>query len=156
MVQVEDKIIFKTKLFTICRQMLEERIAKCRSEVNNAQALANEEEKSSAGDKYETGRAMSHREKDMFSKQAAANESELAALLSVDSQKIYTSIQPGAAIICDDCTFFIATGLGKISMDDKTVFLLSPFAPFAKMLSNKRRGDLIILNSKEIIIKDIF
>ncbi len=156
MLQAEDKIIFKTKLFTICRQMLEERISKCLSEVKNAQAFANEEEKSSAGDKYETGRALSHREKDMYSKQAALNKSELAALLSVDCLKIYASIQPGAAILSDDCTFFIAAGLGKISIDAKTVYLLSPFAPLAKMLSGKKRGDVLIFNSKKIIIRDIF
>jgi hypothetical protein len=156
MLPVEDKIIFKIKLFTVCRQMLEERIAKCLSEVKNAQAFANEEEKSSAGDKYETGRAMSHREKDMFLNQAALNKSELAALLSVDHQKIYKSIQPGAALLCDDCTFFIAAGLGKISMDANTVYLLSPFAPFAKMLTSKKRGDVVIFNRKEIIIRDIF
>ena len=156
MLQAEDKIMFKTRLFTVCRQILEERITKCLSEVNNAQALANEEEKSSAGDKYETGRAMSHREKDMFSKQAALNKSELAALLSIDYLRLYKSIQPGAAIICDDCIFFIAAGLGKISMDATTVYFLSPFAPFAKMLSSKKRGDIIIFNTKEIIIRDFF
>ena len=45
--------------------MIKQRIAAATLAIENAQSAANAEEKSSAGDKYETSRAMSHLEKDM-------------------------------------------------------------------------------------------
>lgn len=55
----------KKRLQKKCIEIIEERITTIRMAMNDAQASANNEEKSSAGDKYETSRAMSHLQKDM-------------------------------------------------------------------------------------------
>ena len=70
----QQKIDFKKALKTRCIEILEQRIDASYNSMQNAQAAANEEEKSSAGDKYETGRAMNHLEKDMHARQLAANK----------------------------------------------------------------------------------
>ena len=54
----------KEKLLTLCTQYVEEKINICTEAMRNAQDAANEEDKSSAGDKYETGRAMMQIERD--------------------------------------------------------------------------------------------
>lgn len=48
---------------------IEERITITKLAIANAQEAANSQDKSSAGDKYETGRAMGHLEKDMYARQ---------------------------------------------------------------------------------------
>ncbi len=124
--------------------------------MNDAQATANNEEKSSAGDKYETSRAMSHLEKDMHAKQLSANMKEIESLLSVDCHKLYNSAEKGSLVNCGIILFFIAAGLGKLTFENEIVFLVSPVAPVSKMLSGKKTGDTIIFNKEEYIIKDVY
>jgi hypothetical protein len=52
----------KTKLLTLCIKYVDDRISATQQAIQSAQASANEETKSSSGDKYETGRAMAQLE----------------------------------------------------------------------------------------------
>ena len=124
--------------------------------MNAAQDTANNEEKSSVGDKYETSRAMSHLEKDMHAKQLSSNIKEIEALLSVDCNKLFNSAQKGSLVNCEAISFFIAAGLGKLAFENEIVFLVSPGAPFSKILYGKKTGDTIIFNKKEYLIKDVY
>ena len=152
----QQKIDFKKALKTRCIEILEQRIDASYNSMQNAQAAANEEEKSSAGDKYETGRAMNHLEKDMHARQLAANKSDLAKLLSINCEQVYKTVAPGCFVKCIDTSFFIAAGLGKISIENETVFLLSHLAPVAKMLQDKKPGDTILFNGKELTIEELY
>ena len=62
---LNEKRLSKEKIFQAVKKILEERITICQQKIDNAQQAANEEEKSSAGDKYETTMAMLQGEKDM-------------------------------------------------------------------------------------------
>src|SRR6185437_13229113 len=107
----QQKIDFKKALMKRCIEILEQRIDASNNSMQNAQAAANEEEKSSAGDKYETGRAMNHLEKDMHARQLAANKNDMANLMSVNCEKIYNAVAPGCFVKCTGTSFFIAAGL---------------------------------------------
>ncbi len=146
----------KKRLQKKCVDIFEERAASIRSSMNEAQSMANSEEKSSAGDKYETSRAMSHLEKDMHAKQLSANMKELESLFSIDCNEIYNSGQKGSLVNCETISFFIATGLGKLIFENKVVFLVSPEAPVSKILSGKKPGDVILFNKKEYMIIDVY
>ena len=63
---------------------------------------------------------------------------------------------PGCFVKCIDTSFFIAAGLGKISIENETVFLLSHLAPVAKMLQDKKPGDTILFNGKELTIEELY
>lgn len=152
----EQKIAFKIKLHRHCIAIIQQRINAAIESMQNAQAAANSEEKSSAGDKYETSRAMSHLEKDMHARQLAANQHELAALLAVECNTIHTSVSTGSIIACNDVTFYIAAGLGKICFEGETIYVLSPNAPVAKSLLQKVAGNKVSFNNKELIIAAVF
>src|SRR5665647_1031567 len=137
---IEQKMEYKKRLHQYCIAIIQQRINATMQAMQNAQAAANSEEKSSAGDKYETSRAMSHLEKDMHSRQLAANRIELAALFSIDCSSLYDSATTGSFIQCEGCSFFIAAGLGKIHFEGKDIYLLSPNAPMAKLLFKKKHG----------------
>lgn len=151
-----EKIEFKKRLFYKCIELIEQRISSNTLSIKNAQAAANSEEKSSAGDKYETSRAMSHLEKDMYLRQLSANQQELVALNRIDYQTLYISAALGSVISCSDCAFFIAAGLGKMNFEGLCVYLLSPHSPVAKLLLKKMPGDSIVFNKIEMIIKAVF
>src|SRR5665811_379907 len=95
----QQKIDFKNTLKKRSIEIIEQRISSSYHAMENAQAAANEEEKSSAGDKYETGRAMNHLEKDMHARQLSANKKDMAGLLSVNCDQIYERAIPGLSLI---------------------------------------------------------
>jgi hypothetical protein len=150
------KIQYKARLLKTCAGIIRQRIAVSALAIENAQVAANEEEKSSAGDKYETSRAMSHLEKDMYGRQLEANKAELAALLAVDGNQLYKAAVAGAVIKCEGFSFLIAAGLGKILFEETIIYLLSPNAPVANILNQKKRGDRFLFNGKDMLIVDIF
>ncbi|MEO8772440.1 MAG: hypothetical protein ABI402_20240 [Ferruginibacter sp.] len=152
----QEKRSLKQILYKKAITLIEQRISTAAAAMQNAQAAANEEEKSSAGDKYETSRAMSHLEKDMYAKQSEENKKELAFLTTIDCNKLYDSAVAGCLINCDECSFFIAAGLGKIDVEGMTVYFLSPNAPLAKLLNKKKVGDAIEFNKKEIVIRAVY
>jgi transcription elongation GreA/GreB family factor len=152
----QEKIAFKTRLKQAGLQLISERIAMAKSAGDSAQEAANSEDKSSAGDKYETGRAMGHLEKDMYARQQAENVMELARLQQVNTDSIYSTPQTGALVQCAEQSFFIAAGLGRQLIDEQTIFFLSPYTPLAKLLLPKKVGDAFLFNKKEIKILAIY
>lgn len=151
-----EKITFKNRLKLAGQQIIEQRIAAAKTLIDNAQEAANSEEKSSAGDKYETARAMNQLEKEMHSKQLVQQLKELALLHEVKTDVVYIKVVPGACIECTGMIFFIAAGLGKQVIDDKLVIFLSPQAPLAKNLLHKKAGDPFLFNGKEVTIDLIY
>jgi hypothetical protein len=152
----QEKMIFKNKLKQLCQSLIAQRIDAVKLNINRAQEAANNEEKSSAGDKYETSRAMNQLERDMHSRQLAEIVKELANLHGVDVSRIYTRGEPGAYVQCSGISFFIAAGLGKQRVENITIYFLSPNAPLAKMLQNKKAGDHFIFNQTQTTILEIY
>jgi hypothetical protein len=150
-----EKIILKTRLKEIGLRLIGERITIAKMAIGDAQQAANNEEKSSAGDKYETGRAMSHLEKDMHARQLAEHLKELAMLREINTDIIYSASVAGAFIKCAHESFFIAAGLGKQIVDGQTIFFLSPYAPLAKLLLHKKAGDHFLFNGKGVEIREV-
>ncbi|CAN5623163.1 hypothetical protein BH11BAC5_BH11BAC5_52970 [soil metagenome] len=151
-----DQLNFKKRLLQHCMLSIQQRIDAALLAMDNAQSAANSEEKSSAGDKYETGRAMSHLEKDMHARQLVANQHELAALTSVDCTRLHVTVDAGSVVVCDEVKFFIAAGLGKMLFEGETILALSPNAPVAKLLLRKVAGSSFLFNNKTVFIKEVF
>jgi len=146
----------KKQLYTVCLAYIEERIKGANQAIQFAQASANEETKSSAGDKYETGRAMGHLQQEMHTRQLTEYVKELATLQSVNTDQICPAGRVGAFLQGEDIAFFIAAGLGKQVIEGKTIFFLSPQAPLAKFLQNKKPGDHITFNNINTTIQMVF
>jgi hypothetical protein len=151
-----EKIAFKHRLKQWALHGIGERITAARVAIDQAQLAANQEEKSSAGDKYETGRAMSHLQKDMYARQLAESIKELAGLHAVKTDALYDLAGAGAFVRAQGIAFFIAAGLGRQQLEAQTIFFLSPLAPLAKTLQNKQVGDSLLFNGEPVKILEIF
>jgi hypothetical protein len=175
-----EKIAFKNNLKRWALDHVSQRITNARAIIGQTRESTNNEEKSSAGDKYETGRAMGHLQQEMHSRQLTEYVKELAILHSIDTGQIYSEGRPGAFLQGGSLAqggdfsqggnlaqgeslsqgegpaFFIAAGLGKHSVDGQTIFFLSPQAPLAKFLQNKKPGDHITFNNINTTIQMVF
>jgi transcription elongation GreA/GreB family factor len=148
-------LIDKKTLFEACKNMLLQRIADGEKAMLDAQEAANSEEKSSMGDKYETGRAMSQLARDMSAKQVFENKQELANLLKLENTKTDKTIVQGSVVMANEKVFYIAVGLGVIDFNGMQVTVLSPKAPLAQLMLGKKAGDIFELNKKQFAIEQI-
>ena len=146
---------FKLALMNACRDAVEQRIANAEKAMLSAQESANSEEKSSAGDKYETGRAMSQIERDRNAKQLAEAKNELAQLNKIDLNIEHQQAGTGALVVCAEDTFFIAAAVGVITVNKQKAIVLSPKAPLTQELLGKKAGDRITFNGRMLTIKSI-
>lgn len=149
-------MIDKKTLFEACKNMLLVRIADGEKAMLDAQEAANSEGKSSMGDKYETGRAMSQLARDMSAKQVFENKQELINLLKLENTKTDKTIIHGSVVIAYGKMFYIAVGLGVIDLNDLKITVLSPKAPLAKLMLGKKAGEQFELNNKMFLIEYIF
>lgn len=150
---MREKIAHKLLLKQYCEQIYIQRIAITQKAMDDAQAAANQESKSSAGDKYETARAMSHLEKDMHARQLLAHQQDLNALRAINVHTIYQTPAAGAFVRTSTTNFFIGAGLGKQVINAETVIFLSPASPLAQQLMQKKPGDEFDFKGKDRIIE---
>src|SRR4051812_47360042 len=92
--------------------------------------LANDT-KSSAGDKYETSRAMSQQEIDKVSVQLQEVKRQLALLPLLETKAPTTAIENGSLVATDHALFYIGLPLGQLEIGSKLLFCISPTAPVA-------------------------
>lgn len=151
-----EKITFKSLLKRWALDQITQRITNSRLAIDQARESANSEEKSSAGDKYETGRAMGHLQQEMHSRQLAEYLKELAILHAVNIDQLCPEGRVGAFLQSEDFAFFIAAGLGRHVVEGQTILFLSPQAPLAKFLQNKKAGDNITFNNINTTIQMVF
>jgi transcription elongation GreA/GreB family factor len=153
---MEKSINFKTKLFEHCKSEIEKRITSFTAAMIDAQESANSEDKSSAGDKYETGRAMSQIARDMNAKQLKAAKQDLLSLMLINPSIVCTKVQKGALVeTSNNQIIFIATSIGAIEFDGCKIAVVSPAAPIVKGLLNKFIGDEITVAQQKSTIKNI-
>jgi len=151
-----EKLDFKNTLKEISRQIILQRIEAVKNLMDTNQEAANNEQKSSAGDKYETTRALIHLEKDMHARQLSENVKELANLHAIETNLLYDTVVPGAFIQSSEVSFFIASGLGKQLVDEQVILFLSAHAPLAKLLLGKKTGDKFMFKGMLTSISDLF
>jgi transcription elongation GreA/GreB family factor len=146
----------KKQLYNLCRKFVENRILTIEQAMAEAQAAANEESKSSAGDKYETTRSMMQLERDRHATQLAQARKMQQELADIQIDKPLETIQPGSLILTSGGNFFIAIAAGKMVLEEKTYFAVSSASPIGEILSGKKAGDIIPFQGKTIEIQEVF
>ena len=145
----------KKNLLAYCQSLVQRKINDADAAMRAAQAAANEETKSSAGDKYETGRAIMHLEKEKFAHQRDEALKLKKVLDQIDPGRSATSVALGSLVQTDMGWFFVAVGLGSVTLDGQTCFVISPVAPIGRAMGGKRAGEECMFNQRTIKIIDV-
>jgi transcription elongation GreA/GreB family factor len=145
----------KQQLHSRCLTYIEERIKAAQEAIHIAQQSANEETKSSAGDKYETGRAMAQLE-------IEKNGVQLAEALRL--KQTLEQIQPdletkiarlGSIVITNQGNFYLAISAGQFIIDDKVYFVISPASPIGQKLMGLHVEQGFSFNKKDFSVLKI-
>ena len=150
-----NKVKLKEILKAECIRLLEERINEAGKAMLSAQEAANSEGKSSAGDKYETSRAMGQQDRDMNARQLEQARKDLVYVQSLNVSRTSKSIEVGSLVYCKEGIFFLAAGLGSMDVDNDHIHIISPAAPLANLLLHKNAGEKISMNGKLFEIVEV-
>lgn len=131
----------KSLLLEKCKEIVKLRIETSRQAMHQAQLAANEEGKSSAGDKYETGRAMMQIERDNAAQQLQDALTTMDALEKINLDSAYIKAMPGSLVITDVQKIFLCIGLGKVKVGDDEFFVVAPSAPLGQAMMGLSAGE---------------
>lgn len=151
-----EKIKFKKLLKKECNFLLKKRSFNLKNALQDSQESANNQEKSSAGDKYETSRAMGQIDRDMYAYQLLEAEKDTILLTNLQTDKINQEIKPGSVFEINSQLFFVAIGLGKILVNNKPVLVISYKSALYEQLKFKIIGDYVIFKNEKYLIENIF
>ncbi len=145
----------KQKLFQQCLDIIDRRITDAMQSVQSARQAAAEDTKSSAGDKYETTRAMMQQEIDRNLKQADEASRLKVALLRLENHTTSVAITPGSVVITNNGNFYLSVSVGVVILDNIDYVAISPASPLGNKLIGLTTGDTFTLNGKSYSIEQV-
>ena len=113
------------------------------------------ESKSTAGDKHETGRAMAQLEQEKLGRQVLSARELKMAIAQIDADEDHTKIQFGSLVKATNGVFFFSVGIGKLIVENESIFCLTMTSPLGNFLREKSAGDSIQFNGKTISIEEV-
>lgn len=140
----------KPSLHAACLAFIEERISAARTAMQAAQESSSSETKSSAGDKYETGREMANAERDRNAAHMQQAQQLQAELARINPEAPCDTVRPGALVTTSMGQFYLSISAGKLPVDGAEVFAVSAAAPVAVALKGLRAGEEAVFNGKTV------
>lgn len=143
----------KQDLVAHVKGLLEEKMQVAWEAMEAAQESANEQGKSSMGDKYETSRSMGQLDRNMHAKQYEQFRLERAVLERVGPVSVRGAV--GSLMQTTAGWFFISVSLGLLKFEDETVIAVSSSSPVGLSLLGKAKGDSFRFQNRDQTIMDI-
>ncbi|MCB0520364.1 MAG: 3-oxoacyl-ACP synthase [Lewinellaceae bacterium] len=153
---MQDYKQLKTRLFRYCLNAIQQRIDTAQEAIDAATAAANEETKSSAGDKYETTRAMMHLEREKNEVQLAKALQLKQEMLAIGPDKVCEKGEAGGLVVTDQGVYYLAGGIGKIQLEESLYYSIALDAPIGALLKGKTPGDEFSFQGKTFRIELIY
>ncbi len=138
----------KHTLYNLCSSFVDERILMYQKAMKDAQEAANNEEKSSAGDKYETTRAMMQIEKDKNAKQLEETIKLKKALSQINPKASSDTVALGSLVLTDKVNFYISISVGKLKIEQTEYLAIAPTSPLGSIFMNKKADDTASFNGQ--------
>lgn len=145
----------KAQIHQALIQFLQARIDEAVRDYALAKESRDSDTKSSAGDKFETGREMMQREMDKLSASIDVFKSHLVKIKTIDTDKKFAKIGFGSIVETDTGTYYMSVGLGKLSSDGVEFYTISNDSPLGELLMHKQAGEQIDLRGRIIHIKSV-
>lgn len=147
---------FKSAVYQTAISQLKQKEALLAEERKNIIESILEEEKNSAGDKYETSRENMTQDLNSLEKQIKQSKLDLEELYRLQAIKdTPPTVQEGALVQLGTEWFLLAVSVGQVKVDDKQVFLLSKNSPLGDLLVGKKKNDAIQFRGKPQTITDL-
>ena len=133
----------KNQIYNACLLYVMQNIEMLQNNIFVAQENSKSDTKSSAGDKYETTRAMMQIEIENCAKRLQEAQKQYQILAQITSNEDFSidSVSLGSLVLTNQGTFFVSVGIGQLEIENKKYFVISPQSPIGMLLMNKKVGE---------------
>ena len=145
----------KQQLYGFCKSFIENRLVRINSSIDSLQEALTSETKSSAGDKHETGRAMIQLEREKLGNQLAEAQLLQELFKKIPLQSSSSQVGLGSLVLTDQQNYYMGISAGELNIDGVSYFAIAPNTPIGKLLLGKVVDDVVVFNSRKIIIQQI-
>lgn len=148
---------FKDKIYQSAIAQLKQKEALLTEERKNIIESILEEEKNSAGDKYETSRENMTQDLNSIEKQLKQNKLDLEELYRLNSIKdTPLTVQEGTLVKLGSDWLLLAISMGQLKVEGQPVFLLSKNSPLGELLVGKKMKASVIFRGKPQSIEEFY
>jgi transcription elongation GreA/GreB family factor len=141
-------MLLKKSLRTLCQSYLDKNIRNAEAAIADAREAAQNETKSSAGDKYETAREMMQQEIDLNTTRLQQLKQQQNVLARIDVDADTDVVVPGSIVLTTQGNYYIAVGAGKLIVDGIIYYAISLQSPIGQQLKGKKTGDVFTVNQQ--------
>lgn len=139
----------KEILIAQCRKILGERREVLVNTMDGLKEDLENETKSSAGDKYETGREMINIEWNKLSIQLKENDRLHQIFNRIESQNPTQEIRLGSVVRTDNANYFLSAPIGIITAGSVAFFAIGINSPLARLMLGLKEGETFSFNGKK-------
>ena len=146
---------FKQKILSHYQILLQDKIDIYQDLILSLTEDAQNDAKSSAGDKHETTLSKLHIEQEKIANKLKEAIEQQAILSKLDITQVSNNVVLGSLVITNHLTVFVCTALPKITVDNQTVFAISPQSPLGVQLMHKTVKAEFLVNQVNYKILEI-
>ena len=137
-------------------KMLQAKIDEAKATLKDTISARDNESKSTAGDKYETGRAMAQIAQQQNEGQLNQLVEQYQKIAQIDPTSIKSSVVYGSLVETNSNWFFISMGIGNIQIEDVLIYSISITSPLGQLLKDKTKGESVSINNKSYEIINLY
>lgn len=146
---IKHTIIDKASIF------LNDKLKDLNAMMDDLNEASKNETKSTVGDKHETSKAMMHLEQEKLGSQIKEIESQIKEFNAINFSTVANNVVLGSLVKTTKGYFFIAAAIGKMQIDDKSIFVISNKSPLGLKLIGLKENDSIEFNTINYLVKSI-
>jgi transcription elongation GreA/GreB family factor len=144
----------KQKLWEICMERVDKRVKDYKEEINLIkESIESNDKGSSEDDDSGNGKLLNDLEKNIVYLNDAQNTKEYLKQIKTNIE--FTTVVLGSLVKTNQMNFYLASGIGKIELDDDVYYAISLNSPIGLLLKNKMVNDNFEFNQNKYTIIDI-
>lgn len=145
----------KEQLYGLCEEYISKREAEIKRAILEVRESANNETKSSAGDKYETSREVMQQEENMNMARLNELKKLKATLEQISPTQKGDSVVPGSLVYTNNGNFYISISAGQLKVDGVAYYAISAASPVGIKLVGQKTGGSFELNGKRFLVEKV-
>lgn len=146
---------FKQKILSQYQTLLLDKIDIYQDLIDSLTEDAQNDAKSSAGDKHETTLSKLHIEQEKIANKLKEALEQQVILSKLDSEQVSDNVVLGSLVKTNHLTVLVATALPKITVDNQTIFAISPQSPLGVQMMHKTINSEFMVNNVAYKILEI-
>ncbi|PJB12396.1 MAG: transcription elongation factor [Flavobacteriales bacterium CG_4_9_14_3_um_filter_40_17] len=144
----------KEQLYQVCQDYIDKRISNYKNELSTIKESLESMEKSS-DESDDSGAGKLHTDFEKYNTYLAEAIQQKEQLKQINTQIFTANVWMGSLVQTNAAQYFISISAGKIEIDGKIYYAVSPISPIGELLLSKKKGDTYEFNQNSFQIIDV-